>query len=256
MVWLPYWLNSFKTLAKAFAAAAVLQFLILVPFIWFADDNYLPQVLNVVFNSVDYYPKVSMNAFNGWHLVFRNENLSEMPDSLVYAGLTYKTWGLLFFMFFSAITLFPLFVLAVRKLLSKQLFTWQDYPVVLLSCGLIPILFTYFNTQMHERYWHSAILFLAAYGFLTRSYFLYILSSAAYFFNMERQLTFLQLKNYSILFFDHQFIAGLFTIALLYGIWKLYRSHTIKEDTEAVWSLIKAKRNKQFTQIAAEKAAF
>jgi hypothetical protein len=95
--------------------------------------------------------------------------------------------------------------------------------LVLLSFGTIPLLFAFFNTQMHERYWHAAILFLAAYGFLRHDYLPYVLASVAYFLNLEGILRFLQLKNYGVLVFQPWFVAALFGLTILIAIVNIYR---------------------------------
>ena len=100
---------------------------------------------------------------------------------------------------------------------------------------MIPLLFAFFNTQMHERYWHAAVLFLAAYGFLRRDYWPYVLVSVAYFLNLEGVLRFLQLKKYSVLIFDPRFVAGLFALAIVLGLIKLYRITPWRAD----WHLIR-----------------
>ena len=62
---------------------------------------------------------------------------------------------------------------------------------MLLSLGLIPLAFCFFNTQMHERYWHPALLLLGAHAILTRRYVLFGVFSLAYYLNVEGSLHYL-----------------------------------------------------------------
>ena len=146
-------------------------------------------------------------------------------------------------MFFaaSALALLPLLLLTVRNLRRQRTapavaaaYSQDDFAQVLLSIGLIPLLFAFFNTQMHERYWHAAVLFLAAYGFLRRDYMLYIIVSVAYFLNLESVLRYLELRKYSVLVFEPRFVASLFALAIVVGLVKLYRLTAWRRE----WHLI------------------
>ena len=48
--------------------------------------------------------------------------------------------------------------------------------------------FFFFNTQMHERYSHPAMLMAFLYGILNKNYWIYGITSIAYFLNMEKTL--------------------------------------------------------------------
>ena len=220
---LPALRSDKKRLVIALLAGIAFELAFLSPFIWGGEHNDLGRIIAINFNSVDFAPVVSMSAYNFWFLTLKEDWLSAMPDNLVFRGLTYKHWGLLLFCFTSFLALLPVFLLAVRNFLSGKHFNFSEYPVILLSFGLIPILFCFFNTQMHERYWHAAILFLAAYGFLTKYYWPYLIGSVAYLLNMEAVLRFLNFKNYQILLFKPEFVAGLFGLVIVFGLIKLYK---------------------------------
>lgn len=111
----------------------------------------------------------------------------------------------------------------------------------MLVFGVVPLLFCFFNTEMHERYWHPAILFLAAAAFITRTYLLYIIVSFAYFLNLERMMGFIQLKRYNVLVFDPRFIAGLFALVIVGTIWQIYKQADLRKN----WLEL---RNKAATQ--------
>jgi hypothetical protein len=108
-----------------------------------------------------------------------------------------------------------------------------DFPLekVFLLSALTASVFFYFNTQMHERYFHPALVSLAAYTFLTSNYFPFVLGSIAYFLNMERILQSLALTNYRTLIFHPVFIAVLFACLIIYLFYRLYSSRQFSEHT-------------------------
>lgn len=222
LLWAPQWWHRPWQLARAVGAGAALAVLILAPFIWWSWENYLPRIIEINLKAAEMYPKVSMGAYNVWHLLLPKALLENEADTLPFGGLTYRTWGLLLFCAFSAVALLPLLLAAVRGLRTRAA-SPPDMALVLLSSGSIPLLFAFFNTQMHERYWHAAILFLAAYGFLRRDYWPYLLASCAYFLNLENILRYLQLLNYEVLLFQPWFIALLFALTLALVLFKIYR---------------------------------
>nr|GFB75098.1 hypothetical protein [Tanacetum cinerariifolium] len=210
LLWLPLWWQRPQRLLWSLGSGALLATLVLAPFIWFSDENYLPHIIKINLEAANTYPMVSMNAFNLWYLVSdAGLDLSKMLDAAPFAGLTYHTWGLLMFFMASALALLPLLLLVVRTLRRPALpaavaavANRADLARALLSIGLIPLIFAFFNTQMHERYWHAAVLFLAAYGFLRHDYVLYVIVSVAYFLNLEAVLRYLELRNYSVAVLD------------------------------------------------------
>jgi Gpi18-like mannosyltransferase len=240
LLWAPLWWQRPTRLVQAVVAGAVLMTLVLAPFIWGGDQNDLPRILEINLGAAHFFPYLSMNAYNMWYMVSDQPNLASDVEEV--AGLTYRAWGLLMFFGTAVLALLPLLLLAVRNLRRPRLShadaaaaRYADLARVLLSIGLIPLAFAFFNTQMHERYWHAAVLFLAAYGFLRRDYFLYVIVSVAYALNLEGVLQYLQLRKYSVLVFDPRFVAGLFAIAIVVGLVKLYRLTPWRHD----WQLIR-----------------
>jgi Gpi18-like mannosyltransferase len=228
LLWVPLWWHRPWRLVRAGAAGALLMVAILAPFIWWSGENYLPRIIEINFKATEVYPYLSLNAFNIWYWLSPTDMPGQVSDALPFAGLTYHTWGLLLFCGFSALALLPLLVAAGQCLLARPVHgasvqPMPDMALVLLSCGIIPILFAFFNTQMHERYWHAAILFLAAYGFLRHDYLPYVLASVAYFLNLEAILHSLQLMKYGVLVFHPWFVAVLFGLVILLTLFKLYR---------------------------------
>jgi Gpi18-like mannosyltransferase len=225
LLWAPVWWRQPSRLLQAVAASAVLAGLVLAPFIWAGAENYLPRILAINRRAAEVYPVVAMGAYNLWHLLPGRVGDSDLRP---LAGLTYRGWGLIMFGAAAAVALLPLGLRALRRLrqppptLATPAST--DLALVLLSSGLIPLLFTFFNTQMHERYWHAAVLFLAAYGFVRRNYLPYALVSVAYLLNMENILRFAEgVLPYSVFFFKSWFSAALFGLLIIICLVKLYR---------------------------------
>lgn len=193
------------------------QLIILLPFI---ISGTLDKLIDVLVNSFDKYPVVSMNAYNFWELVLSG-NLKQQSDATLFLGLSYKIWGIILFFTASFIALFPLLKAALNSILSKTEFQ-ISLDKFMIICALIPLLFFYFNTQMHERYSHPAFVFLTVYAIYQRRYILLALGSLAYILNLEDVLQFMQLRNYSTVFFDPHFIAILYLITILWLYSDLY----------------------------------
>lgn len=224
LLWVPQWWLQPKRMALAGVASAGLLLVLLAPFIWGAEKNYLPHIIDINLGARGKYPVISMNCYNFWHILLRNPDLTWGADKQPLAGLTYHLWGLLLFGLTSALALWPLLIAAIRKLTNRSATaTAFDLAPTLLSVGLVPLLFAFFNTQMHERYWHAAILFLAGYGFIRRDYWPYVLASMAYVLNLEGLLHFLQLRSYGVLIFKPQFVAFLFAGVILLSLLRLFR---------------------------------
>lgn len=205
-----------KTLGWILALGAV-QYLIVLPFI---NAGTMENLMRVVTGSVDKFPVVSANAYNLWYFFFDGD-LTKISDTTLALGLTYKSWGMLLFCASSALALYP----QIRVLyfsLKTRMAVYLSLEKVLLICALIPMLFFYFNTQMHERYAHPAFAFLLTYCILQKKPLLAIIASAAYVLNLEAVLKFLQLPKYSTLLFDSDFISCLWLISIIGLYLELY----------------------------------
>jgi Gpi18-like mannosyltransferase len=218
LLWAPQWWLAPRRLFWATGLGAVVQGLLLLPFI---QAGTLPLLVAVVGGAVDHFPYVSLYCYNLWVFLFDNFVTS---DSQSYAELSYKAWGVLSFCSASAIILLPLGLAAIYKLRTRTVFGPADYSLVLLSLGLIPLAFCFFNTQMHERYWHPALLLLGAHALLTRRYTLFGVFSLAYYLNLEAVLHYLgDFSRYPIIIFRPKLVAILFGGVMLSGIWQLYK---------------------------------
>jgi Gpi18-like mannosyltransferase len=241
LLWAPQWWRAPRQLVQSVVLGIAIQLLILAPFIW---SGTVVHIAHVVYDATSNFPYASLNCYNGWAWVIRAFN---EPDYLLFAGITYRHWGLLSFLLASAVVLLPLGLATIQKLRTRQLFGLADYELVLLSLGLVPLVCCFFNTQMHERYWHPALLLLGAHAVLTQRYALFGLFSLAYFLNLEGSMNYLlpsyfpiewldemakmRIANYPLpnafvhtsLLFDPKLVAAFFAAVLLEGIWQLYR---------------------------------
>jgi Gpi18-like mannosyltransferase len=238
LLWAPHWWVAPRRLLQAVALGAAVQGLILLPFI---KSGAVPRILFLVRDAVDHYPTATLNCYNLWVFVFSD---FLVPDTQVYAGLTCKAWGLLSFCAASAIILLPLGLRTLHKLRTRATFGSADYSLVLLSLGLVPLAFCFFNTQMHERYWHPALVLLGAHAVLTRRYALFGVFSLAYYLNLEAVLHHLgAFSHYPTLLFRPKLVASLFGGVLLGGIWQLYQL----ARPWAAWQLLRQPRHPAVT---------
>jgi len=218
LLWVPQWWAAPRRLAQSLAAGVLAQVLLLLPFMLAGT---VPRILATVGGVVGFFPYVSLNCYNVW-MFFFNDFLAF--DTERYAGLTYKAWGMLGFFGAATIVLLPLGMATLGKLRTRRIFGPGDYALALLSMGLIAIVFCFFNTQMHERYWHPALIFLGAHALCTRRYVLFGVCSLAYWLNLEAVIHYLgDFSHYPNLLFRPKLVASLFGSVLLGGIWQLYR---------------------------------
>lgn len=217
-------LNSLKNILKVALAAVFTEIVIVFPFILAGEfKNYF----EVMVDSVDYFKVASMNAYNFWHLVLLADPIT-IPDQNTFLAITYKQWGLLMFCGSSALVLVPLL-----KRVLKQGFQFlsdkKGKELVFLSASMISLSFFFFNTQMHERYSHPAMIFLFFYALFSRDFIPYILVSLAYLLNMERILEYFDVPYYTFIFIP-EFSASLFLIALILIYKNLFRDFLLKKS--------------------------
>jgi Gpi18-like mannosyltransferase len=230
LLWAPQWWLAPRHLGQSILLGGVGQLLILAPFIW---GGTVVRIAHLVYDAVGYFPFTSVNCYNIWVVIFKQ---FVVGDFVYYAGLTYRKWGLLSFMLASTVVLLPLGLTALHKLRTRTLFGPADYQLVLLSVALIPLVFCFFNTQMHERYWHPALLLLGAHAVLTRRYVLFMGCSLAYFMNLEAVIRYLgPISYYPNIFFRPKLVAGIFGSAIVGGVWQLYRQTPLG----AAWQLLR-----------------
>lgn len=218
-------IKSIKTIVQLLLATAITQIIIIIPFILTGN---LSNLVSVVLNSVGYWPKLSMNAFNFWHLAV-SENPIKIKDNSTWILFSYKHVGMLLFFIFSAIILIPSFIKMITHVITKNKPNDKFKELMLLTSALITINFFFFNTQMHERYSHPALIFFFFYGIMSKRFELYILCSLAYFLNMEKVLGYLKIAHHTFIF-EPKFIACLFLATLFLGIFYVYKNYEFKND--------------------------
>lgn len=189
----------------------LIQALIIMPFIL---SGTVDKMWNVIIGSFGKYPVVSMNAYNIWDFLLSGD-LFNMPDSETFKSVTYKNWGLLMFFATSGVALFPLAKHTFLSIKNKTAFNFP-LPQLLIICAIIPLLFFYLNTQMHERYSHPALVFLIAYSIFANKPFISIIGCLAYFLNLESVFRFMDLNNYGTLIFNRDFISALYLITIVW----------------------------------------
>ncbi len=190
--------------------------ILLLPFI---QAGTLGDYINTLRTLTSYNPVVSLLAASGWQLLLSGD-LHLLSDQTITYGLSYRQWGLLTFAIGYAVILLPLIWQTYQ--LIKHPSARFDAPSILLVCGLIPIVFYFFNTQMHERYAFPSMLFLGAYWLATGDFIPYLLSSFANFWVLEKSLWILGWHR----LYDRitlPLLAILILLVLIWGVVRLYR---------------------------------
>ncbi len=199
---------------KVFASVALLQFLILWPFIF--SGNLVISLKAIAGASVDQYPVLSRNAYNIWYLLFHDP--FNMPDN------AYKYLGIGFF-----VVLYGVIAWQFLKKYKSEIAMRKKYEIITISAALVTLVFFYINTQMHERYVHSAVLFLGIFSILKNKWWLYVLVSVAYLINLENVMHFAKHvitampDNYSI---NPILISILFLCSIVACFFQLFRLTT------------------------------
>lgn len=219
---------SWKNLLRWFWFPAYIQVLIITPYIIVGD---MDKIWMLITGSIGRYPSISMNAFNVWHLFLKGD-LMNSSDLITFWGISYNRWGLLMFFTSSFFALFYLLKINYQRI--RNIKNTVSLQKTLLTAGLITLLFFYFNTQMHERYAHPALIFLAAYVIFSKKYLVFILLSVAYFINLEAVL-----NQFNLFGFDgiRQVCSVLYLVVIILLFFELYRKPS-NENIEYHCSLL------------------
>ncbi|GAB2960372.1 hypothetical protein GCM10027048_30070 [Hymenobacter coalescens] len=218
LLWAPQWWQQPRRFGAALLAGLGTVALVLLPFAIGGERSYLDVIWRINRQAVGYYPVLSMNAYNWWHLAADGHLLTRL-DTDLWRGLTFRHWGMLLFAGAATVVLLPLLLHTLGRLRQPRP---ADRPLVLLAFALVPLIFCFFNTQMHERYWHSAVLFAAAYAFVLGRYLVFGLSCLGYLLNLEAVLGYLQLRALWPGLLHPPLVALLFAAAIGAGIVELY----------------------------------
>ncbi|MDD5570225.1 MAG: hypothetical protein PHD97_03620 [Bacteroidales bacterium] len=216
------WKGSNLNLLKAVITGVVLQGILLLPFI---IHNNLFHFARNTYSALIHSPMLSMNAYNIWYL-YSDSDPMKIPDTLQIGFMTCKQLGIVLFILFSAIIFYPWLHKIIFQKWSYDFNDINDNKILFLTAGLVIMVFFFFNTEMHERYIHPAIIFLGLYAVLSKSYYMYILVSLAYFLNMDSILRHTPEKLVGWLYSDEilltHSIACLYLVLILTGIYKIY----------------------------------
>lgn len=195
------------------------------------------QILRIVWEKgVNMGAVLSWNAYNFWILIGASP-MNTLSYDLWYGGLSYKLWGYLLFGVASTVSLLPYFLtlvlLAYSKVaeknvertqkLSAWLRTSQSWLLSSLTAYLVSLSFFFFLSDMHERYSHPTILFSFLIGLFSKNYWILVLTSAAYFFNMNNVVDFFTVLNPH--YEKMRFMSALFyLVAFILGMHMLFAS--------------------------------
>jgi len=221
--------RGWKAAALQIGILAGLQMLIFFPF-WMAGR--LPETFHALTTrSIDHFPVLSRNAYNFWHFVA--DDPYNFPDQRRVLGIPLKAWGVAQFWASSAMVMMPM-VLAVANGAFDNLKRSERLGTVFQVSALISLGFFLFNTQMHERYVHPALLFSGFFALLSGRGAVFGLITAGYLLNMEAVMRYLRyfdekwlgfsIDYKSIFLFDPKFIASIFLLAYIYGAVEFYRT--------------------------------
>ncbi len=220
--------KGWKYLALHVLAILGIQLLILLPF---AISGNLPETLNaLVSRSVDKYPTLSRNAYNLWYYLVSDPFTFSDTRTVFHVPLKY--WGMAMFFTASAMVMLPLF-LAVNNGAFENLKRNERLGTIFQVAALVTIAFFMFNTQMHERYIHPAVLFSGLFMILTHRPIVYMLVSVGYLLNLEAVMKYLRYFDSLVgVNFEHtqwfifrpEFVATLFLVAFLWGSFEFYRT--------------------------------
>jgi hypothetical protein len=181
----------------------------------------LRAVVNVVNESVGFFPSVSWSAYNVWYLLTKS-NPAPINDTTIFIRYSYRTWGFILFFISSGFALIPLLLGTWQRTKHKLELDKDYYALTFLTSGLITILFFFVNTQMHERYSHPALALFFGYGLLARKYWLYALTSVAYFLNLEMMYGWFR-RNVYMFDIKPEIVSLLYVVVILICFWDLGR---------------------------------
>lgn len=206
------WLNglTLKKFVNCLFAALIVQALIILPFLLNGNARH---IFEIAFNSYGHYRKVSLNAYNIWYLVL-DAYPPHVNDRDTWMGISYHHYGLLMYIFSIILIVSPFLYLLVKH--KCRLPQNTSHKFLLLSAALLPYVFYYFNTQMHERYIHCSLIFLTFLAFRYGHWALLFLVSFNYFISLEGLISVNKFMAKMPWLFDKQLTAAIFTIGLVW----------------------------------------
>ncbi len=229
MILIPTFIRNRRVILYVLIGMIVTQVALLLPYL----DTPLG-FLDAYLRSLSSFPFVSVNAYNFWYLVDRNP-LRLSPDILLIGQWSYRQVGTFLFLVTSSIALLPLAARCLVRTFQQQKFLKHDYALVMLSAGWVTLSFFYFSTMMHERYAYAVILFWGVYALLVGEFWLYALVSLAYLLNVEMVFHALHIGPLSSgILHQPRFVAFLYFIALVWGMYKIYRGAQLRQEINMI----------------------
>ena len=210
--------KSLLNLVIGLVLAVLTQLLIIAPFYMNGD---LHKLWHVIVNSNGKYPAITMNAYNIWAILVDHKDFFK-SDNEVFLGFSYHIWGLIYFFFSAFVVLIIPFIRSLKALFKKEKMIVSLNEILLIG-ALIPLIFFFFNTQMHERYSHPALIFITTYSLLNNKKIVLIISTFAYFQNLEGVSHLLSFNNCHTLIFTPWFIATLYLITIILLLFELFK---------------------------------
>ncbi len=221
LIMLPEVFKRPSLLWKIPLAMVCTEILIIMPFLLAGQAS---RIWQVNLDSVGYFPRISMNAFNIWTLItdLNPDDLMQSNDSQIVHGLSYKTWGTIMYLASVVLAIIPVAATVFKDIRYRRPLKERSEELYLLAASAALISFFYFNTQMHERYTHPAMPFLALLALWRKEYVAFICFSIAYFLNMENVLKAIGFANYRMAYLHYQTAAVLFGLLLIYLLFRMY----------------------------------
>jgi Gpi18-like mannosyltransferase len=204
-------------LIRAVGICVVVQLIIFLPFILTGE---MGGIVRAYTGSVNYYSEISKTAYNIWALLLGDSAFTR-ADTELWLSISMKVWGLLMFCTASFFAMLPLLYSFISKAFLKNKVEISKNSLFIVF-ALIPLLFFFLNTQMHERYSHPAFVFVALFTFATRNYFLLAIMCVAYFGNLEPGCCSFNLPNYKIMIFHPAFVATAYLTLITALFYYLY----------------------------------
>ncbi len=213
------------TIMKVILLGVVTQSILLLPFILSGTTE---QAVQAVTRAVDYDPVISANAYNFWMMTVGWEKIA-MSDAQTLYLISYKQWGLLLFGLISLLVMIPLFVnlFVLHEKMSDAKRKWELFSI---TSALVFGAFFLFNTQMHERYIHPAIVFSVLFALTSRSKWAYgwtVLWSILYLGNLENMIYAWPSLHTNSFFFNPDVISKSYVVSFIILLCLLYLNYLV-----------------------------
>jgi len=211
--------NGWKKLLITIVGIIIFTGIVYSPFVVKGGDYQL-MMQKTLGGTIGHSPYASANAYNFWYLVLKGDPY-QISDSTLFLGLSYRIWGVFLFAVASLIALFH-FIKPTFKMLSSSVISSFTIKKVIISTALIPLLFFFFNTEMHDRFPYPALILLMIYAVLYRRPLPYLLASIAYLLNLDAVLKYFNGAYHTLLYLP-EFIAFIYLLVMILLMVDLWR---------------------------------